>query len=70
VEDTGAAACALAGGEYGEGAAVVALPAAGTLFNLAVVCPELPGNHDYLTRFALVSLEPDERGPEEKKPER
>ena len=67
VEDTGAAAYALAGGEYGEGAAVVALPAAGTLFNLAVVCPELPGNQGYLTRFALVSLGLDERGPAWKK---
>jgi len=67
VEDTGAAACALARGEYGEGAAVVALPAAGTLFDLAVVCPELPGNQGYLTRFALVSLGLDERGPAWKK---
>ena len=56
VEDTGMAACALAGGEYGETAAVVALPAAGTIFGLTVVCPELPGNQGYLTRFALVSL--------------
>ena len=38
-------------------------PGMGTLFNLAVVCPELPGNQGYLTRFALVSLGLDERGP-------
>jgi prephenate dehydratase len=56
VEDTGAAACALAEGEYGETAAVVALPAAGTIFGLTVVCPELPGNRGYLSKFALVSL--------------
>jgi prephenate dehydratase len=56
VEDTGVAACALSKGEYGETAAVVALPAAGTIFGLTVVCPELPANQGYLTKFALVSL--------------
>jgi prephenate dehydratase len=56
VDDTGVAACALAEGEYGETAAVVALPAAGTIFGLTVVCRDLPANQGYLTKFALVSL--------------
>ena len=56
VEDTGAAACALAAGEYNETAAVVALPVAATMFGLTVVCPELPANQGYLAKFALVSI--------------
>jgi prephenate dehydratase len=56
VEDTGVAARALAEGVYGGTSAVVALPAAGTIFGLTVVCADLPGNQGYLTKFALVSL--------------
>ena len=56
VDDTGVAACALANGEYGETAAILALPAAGTIFGLTVVCRELPANQGYLTKFALISL--------------
>jgi prephenate dehydratase len=56
VEDTGMAACALAEGVYGETAMVVALPTAGTIYGLKLVCSELPGDSDYLSKFALVSL--------------
>jgi len=54
VEDTGVAAERLLKGEFPPNAAVLALPIAAELFNLKVLCAELPANDHYLTRFGLV----------------
>lgn len=56
-EDTGAAAEALAAGNFGDDTAVIALARAAEIFGLYVLERDLPANDRYLTRFVLLERE-------------
>ena len=56
VADTGLAAQLLAESQLPNGTAVIAMPSAARIFGLQTIETNLPGNHDYLTRFALLRI--------------